>query len=87
MFIYSEKATKFCEISAVDLSVATQDKLWPSQNILTLSWMTHVHKFIKCSINLSTTHVLNWKFNIGKYIASNENKFFLKKFQKFAYSV
>ena len=44
-FIYSEKATKFCEISTVDLTVATLDKstmeisqkLWPSQNIRTLS--------------------------------------------------
>ena len=25
-FIYSEKATKFCEISTVDLTVTTQDK-------------------------------------------------------------
>ena len=25
-FIYSEKATKFCEISNVDLTVTTQDK-------------------------------------------------------------
>ena len=43
-FIYSEKVTKFCEISTLLLSVCTVDKskveisqiLWPSQNILTL---------------------------------------------------
>ena len=43
-FIYSEKVTKFCEISTLLLSVCTADKskveisqiLWPSQNILTL---------------------------------------------------
>ena len=43
-FIYSEKATKFCEIFPLLLSVCTVDKvrgifrkiLWPSQNIRTL---------------------------------------------------
>ena len=42
-FIYSEKATKFCETSTADLTVTTQDKStveisqnWPSQNIWTL---------------------------------------------------
>ena len=43
-FIYSEKATKFCEISTVDLSYILQSNLWwrfrkimwPSQNIWTL---------------------------------------------------
>ena len=40
-FIYSEKATKFCEISTVDLTITTLTNLqwrfrkilWPSQNI------------------------------------------------------
>ena len=43
-FIYSEKATRFCKISTLLLSVCTVDKvrwrfrkiLWPSQNIRTL---------------------------------------------------
>ena len=46
-FIYSEKATKFCEIFTVDLTVTTyrtnlqwrfRKNLWPSQNIWTL-WL------------------------------------------------
>ena len=44
-FIYSEKATKFCEISTLDLSYVVPVKstveifkiLWPFQNILTLT--------------------------------------------------
>ena len=33
-FKYSEKATKFCKISTVDLTGTTEDKmLWPSQKI------------------------------------------------------
>ena len=32
-FIYSEKATKFCKISTVNLTVAN---LWPTHNILNL---------------------------------------------------
>ena len=44
-FIYSEKATKFCKTSTVDLTVTTLTNvrwrfhkiLWPSQNILTLA--------------------------------------------------
>ena len=40
-FIYSEKVTKFCEISTLLLSVCTVHKskveiLWPSQNMPTL---------------------------------------------------
>ena len=38
-FIYSEKATKFCKISTVDLTVTTQDKstLEISQNFVAFS--------------------------------------------------
>ena len=28
MFIYSEKATKFCEISTVDLTVSTKEQIY-----------------------------------------------------------
>ena len=45
-FIYSEMATKFCEISTLLLSVCTVDKskleiskiVWPSHNIRTLKY-------------------------------------------------
>ena len=48
-FTYSEKATKFCEISTLDLSYVVQIKsmyggdcenLWPSQNIRTLNCLS-----------------------------------------------
>ena len=44
-FIYSEKGTKFCRISSVDLTVTTYDEstiykiVWPSQNI----WSLPIH--------------------------------------------
>ena len=46
MFIYSEKATKFCEISTLILSyvvpVKSKVEISPSQNIWTLHCATHV---------------------------------------------
>ena len=52
-FIYSEKATKFCEISIVDLSyvvpvkfmVEISQNLWPSQNIWTLKPFQEIFGF------------------------------------------
>ena len=45
-FIYSEKATKFCEISTVDLTVTTQDK----------SKVEILQKFVAFSEYMNFTH-------------------------------
>ena len=45
-FIYSEKATKFCEISTVDLTVRLRKILWSSQNIWTLHQFSKFNNFL-----------------------------------------
>ena len=41
-FIYSEKATKFCEISSVDLTVTIEHRTLPIQNV-----QQNFQKFLK----------------------------------------
>ena len=63
-FIYSDKVTKFCEISTVDLShvvpvKSTVEILWPSQNIWTLGNDKMFRRWSTAEID----SIQNWKYD------------------------
>ena len=66
-FIYSDKTTKFCEISTVDLSYVCQSNLqwrfhkilWPSQNIWTLPFQIPVQLLLDSRATSQLT-ILFW---------------------------
>ena len=80
-FIYSEKATKFCEIFSLILSYVVQSKvrwrfhkiLWPPQNIWTLQWvpcpcspLINDHFYKKLSLYIQIPSIyLGFKFKFG----------------------
>ena len=76
-FTYSEKATKFCEISTIDLTITTSDismleshkGVWPSQNIWTYQWLSfqHLQSFFNFGTKQSTK---NSKFTYFNFFAS-----------------
>ena len=74
--IYSEKVTKFCEISIVDLSVTTQDKSTVEipQKIVTFSEYMKFNKVIKIEFGKLET-ILSPISNISRgYATSTANQ-------------
>ena len=70
-FIYSEKATKFCEISTVDLTVTIQDKstVEISQKFVAFSeYMNFNILFLKkekiCNFSKKYIHPVKWLYTI-----------------------
>jgi hypothetical protein len=69
-FFYSEKATKFCEISTVDLSITTYigqiysgdfaKNLWPPQNIWTLSGNVAILWFLSLIVLFEKGFAFHW---------------------------